>query len=183
MSSLSFPGAWPNMPEEVLKCLREYHLFLKAEKCTCLLSHLQHVLPSSTPSSVFPRTSMCVCLQHPGKWGVCAPFPLSTSSCESKGTSIITLILLLCLFIELVTHLYQLPTDSTDNNKIHLFCSNHLSESASLTLGCLFQNVKRLNEADFVMNICILGSDGRDSLSLRCDHHDKLKVMNLLYLK
>ncbi len=64
---------------------------------------------------------------------MCAPFPLSTSSCESKVTSIITLILLLWLFIELISLLPQLPTDSTDNNKIHLLYSNHLSESVSLT--------------------------------------------------
>ncbi len=64
---------------------------------------------------------------------VCAPVPLSTSSSESKGTSIITLIVLLCLFIELVTHLLQLPADSTDYNKTHLLYSTHLSESASIT--------------------------------------------------
>ncbi len=55
-----------------------------------------------------------------------------------------------------------------------------------LTLGCLFQNVKWLNKALSVMNICTVGSDrsGRiDSLSLRSDHHDQLKVFNILYLK
>ncbi len=64
---------------------------------------------------------------------VCTEVPLSTSSCESKGTSIIILIVLLCLFIERVTHLHQLHADSTDCNKTHLLYSNHLSESASIT--------------------------------------------------
>ncbi len=60
---------------------------------------------------------------------MCSPFPLSTISCENKRTSII----LLCLFIELIIHLHQLPADSTDYNKTNLLYSNHLSESASLT--------------------------------------------------
>ncbi len=76
---------------------------------------------------------MCVCVSSIQDCKMCAPFPLSTSSCESKVTSIITLILLLWLFIELVSLLPQLPTDSTDNNKIYLLYSNHLSESVFLT--------------------------------------------------
>ncbi len=107
---------------------------------TCLLTLIPYLPPVSSPACSSQLYSIvCVskdlheCVSIVQDCEVCAPFPLSTSSCESKRTSIITLIILLCLFIELVTHLHQLSADSTDCNKTHLLYSNHLSESASLT--------------------------------------------------
>ncbi len=107
---------------------------------TCVLTLISYLPPVSSPACSSQLYSIiCVskdlleCVSPVQDCEVCAPFPLSTSSCESKGNSLITLIILLCLFIEVVTHLHQLPSDSTDCNKTHLLYSNHLSESASLT--------------------------------------------------
>ncbi len=107
---------------------------------TCVLTLISYLPPVSSPvcssqlySIVCVSKDLLKCVSPVQDCEVCAPFPPSTSSCESKGNSLITLIILLCLFIELVTHLHQLPADSTDCNKTHLLYSNHLSESASLT--------------------------------------------------
>ncbi len=108
---------------------------------TCVLTLISYLPPVSSPvcssqlySIVCVSKDLLECVSPVQDCEVCAPFPPSTSSCESKGNSLITLIILLCLFIELVTHLHQLPADSTDCNKTHLLYSNHLSESASFII-------------------------------------------------
>ncbi len=100
---------------------------------TCLVAFISYLPPVSSPACSSQLYSIVRVSQdfHESvpivqDCEVCAPVPLFTSSSESKGTSIITLIVLLCLFIELVTHLLQLPADSTDYNKTHLLYSTHL---------------------------------------------------------
>ncbi len=85
---------------------------------TCLLTLLSYLPPISSPACSSQLYSIvCVsqdlheCVSIVQDSEVCAPFPLSTSSCQNKGTPIIILIIIMCLVIELITHLHQLPTD------------------------------------------------------------------------
>ncbi len=118
------------------------------QQITCLLTLIFYLPTVSSPACSSQLYSIvCVskdlyeCVSPVQDCEVCAPFPISTSSCESKKTSIITLIILLCLIIELFTHPYQLPADSTNSNKTRLLYSNHLSESASLTIISIRYNL------------------------------------------